>query len=99
MEKHRGKISKPLPLEIGKLKLVDSRLPKEQQVEITLEELARSISEKYKNASPINLKEMDNLKSINGENNPSIFLERKTFMSRERLLKLYPHLNDEDLNK
>lgn len=98
-KKHRGKISRSLPLEIGKMKLVDSRLPKEEQVEITFEELVRSIAKKYKNAPSITSKEMDSLRNIHGENNPSTFLEKKTFISRERLLKLYPHLKDEDLNK
>lgn len=98
-KKHRGKISKSLPLEIGKLKLVDSKLPKEEQVEITLEELVRSIAEKYKNAPNITSREMDNLRSIHGENNPSIFLEKKSYISRKRLLKLYPHLKDKDLRK
>lgn len=98
-KKHQGEIKKSFPLEMLKMKVIDSSLPENEQVEMTFQEMIRSKWEKYKNAENMSPKEIDELKNIHGENNPATALLRTTKMSRERFLKLNPQLKESDLDE
>ena len=94
----RGELSPPLPKEILQMKLVDSRLPEDQQVEVTLEEFIRSKMKELKGSDVLSGGDIDELKKVHKED-PSTYGVRTTKISRERLKKLYPELTDEDLDK
>jgi hypothetical protein len=94
----RGEISKPLPLEILQMKLVDSSLPKEQQVEITLEELLRSKMKEFEGPDMLSVDEIGQLRQA-FKDDPSIYTVRKTKIRKERIKKLYPQLTDADLDQ
>src|SRR5262249_39797634 len=67
----RGQISGPLPKEILQVKLVDSRLPKDQQVEITLEELIRAKMKELDASAPLSQSDINELRETH-EENPSV---------------------------
>lgn len=98
-KKHKGEITKSFPLEILKMKLVDSKLPKKERIEFTFEEFIRSTFEKVKNAENMSSEEISQLRTIHGGNNPATILQMTTKISKERLLKLFPHLEETDLDK
>ncbi|CAN5378830.1 hypothetical protein BH10ACI1_BH10ACI1_32270 [soil metagenome] len=97
-KKHVGKISQPFPLEMLKMKLVDSKLPEEEQVAITFEEFLHSKMQEVNESKNMTSEEISNLRNIHWENNPATILQRTTKVSKERLLKLYPHLKETDLD-
>jgi hypothetical protein len=98
-KKHRNTISKSLPLDILKMKLVDSSKPKEEQVEITFEEMLRLKMKEFDASNELSNTELDNLKQIHGGADPTTFAVRKTKLSRERILKLHPELEESDHKK
>lgn len=94
----RGKISAPLPKEILQIKLVDSSLPEDQQVEFTLEELIRSKMKELDRSAPLSTGDVDSLRKVH-QDDPSTYGVRETKISRQRIKKMYPELTDEDLDK
>lgn len=94
----RGKISAPLPKEILQIKLVDSSLPEDQQVEFTLEELIRSKMKELDGSAQLSSGDVDALRKVH-QNDPSTYGVRETKISRARIKKMYPELTDEDLDR
>lgn len=81
-----------------KMKLVDSKLPKEKQEVITFEELLRSLMKKAEESDSLSPEEISKLKEKHGKDSPATMLQRKTRVNKERLLKMYPFLKGSDLN-
>ncbi len=98
-KKHKGEITKSFPLELLEMKCVDSKLPKEEQVEFTFKEFLQSMSEKLENSKIMSSEEIGELRKTQGEKNPATILKRTTKISKERLLKLYPQLKESDLDE
>lgn len=98
-KKHRGTLRPSLPLGLGQMKLVDSRLPKSQQVEFTLQDLVKQKEKELMAGLPIGGDVLDRMKNEFGEEKqPSIVLQ-KTLMSKKRLMNMYPHLTEADFDK
>ena len=97
-KKLRNEISKPVPRELLKMKVVDSRLPPDEQKEMTLEEMLRARFKEIDAASEIPRDEMNDLREIHQGADPSTFAVRQTRISKERLLRMYPELNESDLD-
>lgn len=95
----RGKVSAPMPLEILEAKIVDSNLPEDKQEEITFGEWLRSMSKKLKDSESITYEEFEKLEKTDGKINLGSFLMRTTKVNKERLLNMYPHLNESDLDE
>lgn len=96
-KKHRNEISKPLPRELLKAKVVDSSLPAEEQKEMTLEEMLREKFKQIDAANRIPKHEMDELRQLHRGKDPTTYAVRKTKISKSRLLKMYPELKEVDL--
>lgn len=98
-KKHRGTIRTSLPPSLGQMKLVDSRLPKNQQVEFTLQDLVKRKEKELMAGTPIAGLDVEGVsgKSDN-DSGPSIVV-KKTLMSKKRLMNLYPHLTEADLDQ
>lgn len=91
-KKHRNKISKPVPLELLAATVVDSSLPKEEQTPISFKEFLDSMSKKLESYDELSYNEQKDIEKTD-------FAVRKTKISKTRLLKLYPHLTEADLEK
>jgi hypothetical protein len=98
-KKHDGELSKPTPLEILDITLVDSSLPKDKQVQFTLREFLMAKKKELDDAPKIADPELRALNVLNEGKDPTTMGVFKTKMSRERLLKLYPELREEDLDE
>jgi len=89
-KKYRGKVARQLFPDISKAMVVDSSLPEEEQVPITFEEMIRTITKKLKPSRELPYNEQKSIEETS-------FAVRTTKMSKKRLLKLYPHLTEADL--
>jgi hypothetical protein len=98
-KKHRKEISKPAPKELLKATVVDSSLPEEEQVPMTVEEMFKKIiREKVEGAKNLTPNDLDQLKTIHGANDPTTFARRTTKISKQRRLKMFPQLDESDLD-
>ncbi len=97
-DKHRNKITESVPQELLKANIHDTRIPEEEQPEMTFEDWLRTRWKELKAASKLSDVELEELKGSREGADPQ-FVVRTTKISKERLLKLYPHLNRADLDK
>lgn len=98
-KKHRNEISLPAPKELLKALVVDSSLPKAEQVARPLEEVLKEIINKAEDgAKELTAAELTNLQENQGSNNPATIVRRTTNISKARLIKMYPELNESDLD-
>jgi hypothetical protein len=97
-KEHRNEIRKPIPLEFLKATVVDSRKPIEEQVPITVEEMLRKLMDQAEAAEPLSRAELIRSRE-SGEADPRMFIQRKTRVRKDRLLKLYPQLTEGQLKK
>jgi hypothetical protein len=88
----------PIPLEILDAIVVDSRLPEDQQVPMTFREVLLKLADDAKAANCLPSDEAQEIYRQHGTDDPTSFAERRSLMSRERILKLFPHLKDSDLD-
>jgi hypothetical protein len=95
-KKHRNTITKSLPLELLQMKLVDSSKPPDEQVEFTLEDLVRAKYKELNESRKLSDSEIQGLKRIHQES-PATRGIKKTTLNKERILKMYPQLNESDL--
>ncbi len=98
-KKHDGDLPKPTPLEILDITLVDSSLPKDKQVQFTLREFLMAKKKELDDAQRVSDPELRALNVLHQGKDPTTMGVFKTKMSRERILKLYPELKDEDLDE
>jgi len=98
-KKHRGTIRKSLPLEIGQMKLYDSSLPKDQQVTFTLQDMLKQKEKELLAARPVSDVELQGLSGKFVEEKSPTMAIRRSLMSKQRLLNLYPHLTEADLDR
>lgn len=91
-KKHRGKIAKQIPLEMLEATVVDPTLPKEEQVSMTLADYLHSLTKDLETSTELPYVEASKIRGTD-------FAVRKTRMSKDRLLKLYPQLTEADLDK
>jgi len=98
-KKFRNKISKPLPKELFKMKVFDSSLPPDEQKVMTLEDMLREKFKEIDAANQIPKDEMNELRQIRQGADPTTYGVRKTRISKARLLKMYPELNESDLDE
>jgi hypothetical protein len=98
-QKHRGDISKPIPLEILDMEIVDSRLPKEEQIPITFREWIQLQTKKVENAENLTHKNLSELKESNYDLNSTPILKSSTLIRKDRLLKMFPNLKPSDLDE
>jgi hypothetical protein len=94
--KHRKQISKPVPQGILNATIVDSSKPEEEQEELTLKEWFQQIRKELESAKEVSNTEWNRLKTDQGD---SDFVIRKTKISKERLMKMYPQLKKSDFDK
>jgi hypothetical protein len=98
-KKHDGELPRPTPLEILDITLVDSSLPKAKQVQFTLREFLMAKKKELDDAQSVSDPELRALNVLPQGKDPTTMGVFKTKMSRERLLKLYPELKEEDLDE
>lgn len=98
-KKHRNKIPKPIPLELLKAKIYDTRIPEEEQPDMTFEDWLRAQMKEMNAAGKLSDVELEELKESHEGANPEAFAVWTSKISKERLLKRYPHLNRADLDK
>jgi hypothetical protein len=98
-KKHDGELPTPTPLEILDLKLVDSSLPKTKQVQFTLRKFLMAKKRELDAAQRVSDPELRALNVLNHGKDPTTMGVFKTKINRERLLKLYPQLKEEDLDE
>ncbi len=97
-QKHRKDYTMPFNKSILKATGVDCNKPLNEQISMTFGEF---ISMKYKeqeDSEDMSEKEINELREINGENNPVLFRSRETLISKERLSNMFPHLKISDLH-
>lgn len=97
-DKHRNKITESIPPELLKANIYDTRIPEEERREMTFADWLRTRGKELKAAGKLSNAELEELKRSREGADPE-FIVRKTKISKERLLKLYPHLTREDLDK
>jgi hypothetical protein len=98
-KKHRNEISQPAPKELLKALFVDSSLPEAEQVARPLEEVLKEIIKKAEEgAQELTATELTKLQENHGPNNPATIVRRTTKISKARLMKMYPELNESDLD-
>lgn len=98
-KKHRNEISQPTPKELLKALVVDSSLPEAEQVARPLEEVIKEIIKKAEDgAHELTAPELTKLQENHGPNNPATIVRRTTKLSKARLIKMYPELNESDLD-
>lgn len=97
-KKHSGKLNPPLPVEIAHIPLVDSRLPKDQQKPFTLAEFIKLKSKELDAARDMSVAELERLREIEGDTDPTSFAVHKSLVNKERLFKMNPQLKDKDLD-
>lgn len=95
--RHRGVVSPSFPLDIINMEIVNSTLPKEKQNRRTFGEFIREKYKELNDSVTISTAEKDGLRQEYGESNPSTFLIRKTKISKERILNLFPHVKIKDI--
>jgi hypothetical protein len=91
-KKHRGKVPQPFHRELLKAMVVDSSKPKEEQIPITLAEMFIQLIEKTKPSIEVPFDEAIKMEDTS-------FAVRTTRIRKDRILKLYPHLTQADLDK
>lgn len=79
------------------MKVVNSSLPPEEQKEMTLEEMIREKFKEIDAADRIPEDEMNELRKIHQGADPTTYAVRTTRISKARLLRMYPELNESDL--
>lgn len=97
-KKHRNKIPESIPQELLKVNIHDTSIPEEERREMTFADWMRTRGKEVKAAGKLSNAELEELKRSCEGVDPE-FVVRKTKISKERLLKLYPHLTREDLDK
>lgn len=81
------------------MKVFDSSLPPDEQKVMTLEEMLREKFKEIDAANQIPKDEMNELRQIHQGADPTTYGVRKTRISKARLLKMYPELNESDLDE
>ena len=97
--KHDGEINPSTHREIVDVKLVDTSLPKEEQVQFTFREFMQEKTEEIRNGKKLSEQELEQLNEIHKGQDPTTMLMFRSTVSRERLKKWYPELTEADLNK
>ncbi|MDQ3802328.1 MAG: hypothetical protein M3416_00505 [Acidobacteriota bacterium] len=97
--KHRGEVVKSLPLEILDMKIVDSRKPPGERVPITFRDFLLTKAKQIRASTEVPGGELERIREDAKGADPRTWAMMKTTMSRERILKMYPGLSEEDLDK
>lgn len=95
-KKLRGELNPPLDKAWLKVKLVDPKRPDES---FTLEDLFRDKGKELKQGRKLSNAEINKLNEIHQGEDPTTMGVKKSKLSRERALKRYPELTEEDLDK
>lgn len=93
-----GEIIKSYPLEMLDMKLVDSSLPEEEQVEFTLRDWVRKKFKEVDTGKKVAEGELNELRILHKGKDPTTMGVRKTKISRARALRLHPELEESDLD-
>lgn len=92
-KKHKGKINSSKHPEVSDRKLVDASLPKEQQVQFTLDEFIQEKVKEIREGNRLSEKEMEALNQAD-----ITMLMFNSRLNRERLRKWYPQLKESDVD-
>lgn len=97
-KKHKLERSKLAP---PKTRLTANNKPiltEEESRSLSFPEFIRKMTEKLEDSHDLSSEEIKTLRDDVGEADPVIFMQKKMLVSKERLLKMYPHLNASDLD-
>ena len=95
-KRHRGKIRPSIPLAFAQTKWIDSSLPKDQQVEFTLQDLVKHKEKELMAGLPIPGVDVEKFVDEFGEQKEPSIVVKRTLISKKRLMNLYPHLTEAD---
>lgn len=98
-KKHNGKINPSKLREVSDRKFIDASLPKEQQVQFTLNEFAQRKIKEIREGKRLSEKEMEVLDQRYEDRDPITMLLFNSRINRERLRKWYPQLKESDVDK
>lgn len=95
--KHDGEINPSRHSEIIDRRLVDSSLPKEEQVPFTLREFLQTKTKEIKEGERLSEVELDKLNELHKGQDPTTIRMFRSRVSQERLKKWHPQLTEADL--
>jgi hypothetical protein len=96
-KKHRNQINKSIPLQVLDAQAVDSSQPSEEESQMSFGEFIRMKGKQLEASKELSSEELKTLRD--GKTDPPTWAMRKTMMSKERILKRYPWLTADDLEK
>lgn len=98
-KKHDGEINPSKLREMSEMKLVDTSLPKEHQVQFTFSEFAQKKIKEIREGKKLSKNEIEVLNQVYKGKDPTTMLMFNRRINRERLRKWYPELAEADMDK